>query len=118
MLLSAAVLAPHYHDHEPAFLHHHEALDDHVAHHDGREDEDLSPGRRRCAPHIHFKKDLGRTETYLRLRTGSLRADVYATACSPRTDPLRLHTYAETSRTALFRSAPLIRFSGLSPPGA
>lgn len=117
-VLSIAFLAPLYHSHNHTGDYHQENSGDHVVLYDGAGHEGLSTNRQHNGSHLHIKKDIGRTDTHLRIESSSIKPDLCAATESPvftgyLSCILRNHT-----KTLIFRSNSRVCLSGLSPPTA
>ncbi len=118
LLLSIVFLAPLYHSHDHAADHHPAVSDDHVQPHEGSDYELLAAHEHHSDLRLHIKKDIGRTDAYLRFKRSSLKSDLCAvTELSVFTEHLPYQTVRQT-QTLILRSNSYDCPSGLSPPTA
>lgn len=117
-VLSIAFLAPLYHSHDHAADYHQENGDDHVLLHDVSVDDSLDTGQQHNGPHMHIKKDIGRTDTHQRFKSSSLTPYLCAVTESPVfTEHLSCILIKHTNALT-FRNNSRMCLSGLSPPTA
>ena len=117
-VISIVFLSPLYHSHNHASDYHQESSGEHGLLHDGSGHEGSSPGQQHNESHLHIKKDIGRTDTHLRLKNNSLMPGLSAVAESPFSTEQLAFTFIRDTQTFVFRSNSLACLSGLSPPAA
>lgn len=116
LLLSIAFLLPLYHSHDHTWDYHQENNGDHILLDDASVPNSLSVSQQNIGSHLHIKKDIGRTDTQLRLKSSSLTPDLYAETESNVFTEYISCTFVNHTKTLIFRSNSRACLTGLSPP--
>lgn len=118
LLLSIAFLSPLYHSHDYTEDYHQENNGDHVLIDNSSVRDSLSSSQQNNGPHLHIKKDIGRTDTHLRFESSSLTPDLCAVTESPAFTEYLSCTLIRHASALIFRSNSRACLTGLSPPAA
>jgi hypothetical protein len=116
-MLSIVFLTPLYHSHDHAADYYQENSDDHVLLHDVSVDDSLDTGQQHNGPHLHIKKDIGRTDTYC-FKSSSLKPDLCVVTESPVFAEHLSCMLVQYTQTLVFLINSRACLSGLSPPTA
>ena len=118
LVMGIAFLAPLYHSHAHDDDFHHESGDGHDVLHAGSAHEGLSAAQKHNTSHLHFKRDIARTDTQLHFKDNPVKTHpCAATASSVLTEHISCR-HTGHAQALIFRSNSSARPSGLSPPVA
>lgn len=115
-VLIMVFLAPLCHSHNHDYDHHREVSADHVLFDAEPAQDNLSSGQQHNDLHLHISRDIGRTDTTLRLKNLSSRQVLSALTQSPVTPEDPASAIMLRCQACVCRSNTSRHPSGLSPP--